>query len=83
MEGSIEATGRSYIPTQAYVWINLTQVQMDEKTKFTAVANNPDAKAADDSGSEKNVDGSGSLHTLPSVMSLAPNYAMAHVSGHV
>lgn len=65
MEGTIDATGMSYIPTVAYVFVHLIQVQVHGDESFTAVANNPEGKAADADGSQKDVSGSGRLHVLP------------------
>ena len=80
VEGTLEATGKSYIPTVAYVWVNLTQVQMNDKEVTTAVSNNPSAKAADADGSDANVQGNGSLHVLPQTVNLDRGYTLLHVN---
>ena len=64
MKGPIEATGESYIPTEAYIWVNVTKIKFDQHQETTAIANSPSGKVADSSGSTKNVSGSGELHTL-------------------
>ena len=79
MEGTLDATGKSYVPTKAYVFIHLTQVQLNEKESFTAIANNPVGKAADDNGSQDNVIGSGSLNVLPTTMQLGEKFDMMYM----
>ena len=64
IKGTIEAEGLSYVPTEAYLWVHLTQVSLNGKENFTAIASKPDGKAADKDGSQKNVTGSGSLNVI-------------------
>ena len=64
VKGTIEAEGVSYVPTVVYLWIHLTQVSINGKEAFTAIASKPDGKAADIDGSQKNVTGSGQLNTI-------------------
>jgi hypothetical protein len=64
IKGTIEAEGVSYVPTVAYVWIHLDQVSLNGKEAFTAVASEPDGKAADTDGSQKNVTGNGQLNVI-------------------
>ena len=80
IEGTIQATGKSYVPTEAYVWVNLTQVQMNGKEVTTAVANNPAAKAADVNGSDANVKGEGSMNILPETVNIGRTYQLRHVT---
>ena len=80
MGGYIEATGLSFVPTQAYVWVNLTQVAIDDTTQYNAVADQPDGKAADENGSQSDVTGSGSLNTIPSLSQLSTRAALSHVT---
>lgn len=62
--GDIEAVGQSYVPVQAFAFVHLTQVSLNEKVSFNAVANQPDGKAADKDGSQKDVSGTGKLNVL-------------------
>ena len=80
IEGTIQATGKSYVPTKAYFWVNLTQVQMNGKEVTTAVANNPAAKAADVNSSDANVKGEGSMDILPETMNIGRTYQLCHVT---
>ena len=69
--GSIEATGVSYVPTEVCVWVNLTQFQMDSKEQIVAITDNPPTMAANGKGDDSEVEGSGSLHILPSTLALS------------
>lgn len=65
MEGHIQATGVSYVPTQAYVWVNLTKIKLDDTAETSAVSNDPVGRVADSSGNDSNVSGGGNLHIMP------------------
>lgn len=80
VEGTIVATGKSYIPTVAYAFVNLTQVQVHGDETFTAVANNPEGKAADASGSQKDVSGSGHLHVLPATKEITADSPLLYIT---
>ena len=80
IEGTIQATGKSYVPIEAYVFVNLTQVQLNEKEVTTAVANTPAAKATDVNGSDANVKGEGSMNILPETMNIGRTYQLWHVT---
>ena len=80
IEGTIQATGKSYVPTEAYVFVNLTQVQLNEKQVNTAVANTPAAKATDVNGSDANVKGEGSMNIIPETMNIGRTYQLGHVT---
>ena len=62
--GTIKAKGLSYVPVTAYLWIHLTQVSINDEESFTAIANQPEAKAADKDGSQSGVTGSGQLNVI-------------------
>ena len=70
-EGTISATGKSYVPTEAYIFVNLAQVEIQGMESFSAIANNPEGEAADVNGSQKDVSGSGNLHIFPSTTEIA------------
>ena len=72
----------SYVPTVAYVWVNLTQFQMNSKESIVAISNNPPGKAADEKGNDSDVEGSGSLHTLPSLLTLPRSARVKHIRGN-
>ena len=62
--GTIQATGLSYVPTTAYLWVHFTQVSYNKGKEFTAIANNPTGKAADASGSQAHCSGDGKLNAV-------------------
>ena len=72
IKGDIEATGTSYVPTKAYMFIHVTQVSFNENLSFTAVANQPEAKAADENGSSRDVSGLGNLNVISSPSKALP-----------
>ena len=89
IEGEIQATGVSYVPVIAYIFIHITQVSFNGKLSFNAVANHPEAKAADENGDSRDVSGSGQLNVVPSTPKAdAPKQAMTgetnvlHVETH-
>ena len=59
VEGHITTTGLCYVPTEAYVWVNVTTVKFDQSSATTAIANDPTGNVADTNGSDKNVSGHG------------------------
>ena len=75
IEGEVKAVGQSYVPVQAYIFIHLTQVRLNDNAPFNAVANQPGAKAANKDGSQSGVTGSGKLNVIsadnPAFYSLA------------
>ena len=66
IKGEIEAIGQSYVPVKAYMFIHLTQVSFNGNMSFNAVANQPEAKAADEDGNSRDVSGSGKLNLISS-----------------
>ena len=64
IEGKLEATATSYVPTTAYVFIHIIQVSIDENIAFIAIDDHPKGKAADEKGSSRNVTGSENLHVI-------------------
>ena len=64
ISGEIHATGQSYVPTTAYIFIHLTQVTLDGKQSFNAIANQPEAKAAAEDGSQSGIKGEGKLNLI-------------------
>ena len=90
ISGDIEAVGMSYVPTKAYMFIHIIQVSFNESLSFNAVANQPEAKAADESGSSRDVSGSGKLNVIkasPKALTKAEQIVMGetnvlHVETH-
>lgn len=72
MEGTIDATGKSYYPTIAYAFVHLTQVEIDGRESFNVISNSPEGEAADANGSQKNVAGGGNLDILPATTEINP-----------
>lgn len=79
MEGTIDVTGKSYVPTVAYIFVHLIQVQVHSDETFTAIANNPEAKAADANGSQQNVSGNGDLHIIPETKEISTDCALCYI----
>ena len=83
VEGSIEVTGKSYVPTEACVWVNLTQVQLNGREITTVISNNPAVKAVDVNGSDGNVKGEGSLNVLPETINVGRICTLHHVKDNI
>ena len=62
------------------MWVNLTQVLMNDKDFFTTISNNPAGKASDVNGCDANVKGGGDLHVLPQTVNIGHNYALHYVT---